>query len=104
MGSSFANIFVDYYEFKLFDTTSKLAMYYCYMDECIAFIHSLNLFHPSLRFIFGKESNLSLSFLDVLVEILLRSSSLPFTGNPHSSVNIYLGIPSVYKNAKPTKS
>ena len=37
-------------------------------DECDLFLDSLNSLHPSLRFIFEKESNLALPFLDVLVE------------------------------------
>ena len=77
MGSPLANIFVGYYESKLFQTTSKPEMYYRYMndtfvvfsneDECDLFLDSLNSLHPSLRFTFEKESNLALPFLDVLV-------------------------------------
>ena len=37
-------------------------------DECNLFSDSLNSLHPSLRFIFEKESNLILPFLDVLVK------------------------------------
>ena len=78
MGSPLANIFVGYYESKLFQTTSKPEMYYRYMDdtfvvfsnedECNLFLDSLNSLHPSLGFTFEKESNLALPFLDVLVE------------------------------------
>ena len=78
LGPAFANIFVGYYESKLFQTTSKPEMYYRYMDdtfvifsnedECDLFLDSLNSLHPSLRFTFEKESNLALPFLDVLVE------------------------------------
>ena len=78
LGPALANIFVGYYESKLFQTTSKPEMYYRYMDdtflvfsyedECDLFLDSLNSLHPSLRFIFEKESNLALPFLDVLVE------------------------------------
>ena len=73
-----ANIFVGYYESKLFQTTSKPEMYYRYMDdtfvvfsnevECNLFLDSLNSLHPSLRFTLEKESNLALPLLDVLVE------------------------------------
>ena len=78
LGSALANIFVGYYESKLFQTTSKSEMYYHYMDsifevfsnedECDLFLDSPNSLHPSLRFTFEKESNLVLPFLDVLVE------------------------------------
>ena len=78
LGPALANIFVGYYESKLFQTTSKPEMYYRYMDdtfavfsnkdECDLFLDSLNAFHPSLRFTFEKESNLALPFRDVLVE------------------------------------
>ena len=78
LGPSLANIFVGYYESQLFQTTSKPEMYYRYMDEtfvvfsnedeCNIFLYSLNSLHPSLRFIFEKESKLALPFLDVLVE------------------------------------
>ena len=82
LGPALANIFVGYYESKLFQTTSKPEMYYRYTndtfavfsneDECDLFRDSLNLLHPFLRFAFEKESNLALPFLDVLVE---KSSS-----------------------------
>ena len=114
LGPALANIFVGYYESKLFQTTSKPEMYYRYMDdtfvvfsnedECDLFSDSLNSLHPSLHFTFEKESNVALPFLDVLVE---KSPSkfitvLPSIGNTHSPVNIYAGIPSVLGNAKLT--
>ena len=78
MGSPLANIFVGYYEFKPFQTTSKLEMYYRCLDDtilvfsnkdkCYLFLDSLNLLNRSLRLTFEKESNLVLPFLDVLVE------------------------------------
>ena len=77
-GPALANIFVGYYESKLFQTTSKPEMYYRYMDDtfvvvsnedvCDLFLDSLNSLHPSLGFTFEKESNLALPFLDVLVK------------------------------------
>ena len=78
LGPVLANIFVGYYESKLFQTTSKPEMYYRSMDdtfvvfsnedECDLFLNILNSLHPSLRFTFEKASNLALPFLDVLVE------------------------------------
>ena len=79
LGPSLACIFAGYYESKLFQTTSKPAMYYRYMDdtfvvfnnkdECDLFLGSLNSLYPSLRFTFEKQFNLALPFLDVLIEI-----------------------------------
>ena len=37
-------------------------------DECDLFLDSLNSLHPSLRFTFEREFNLTLPFLDLLVE------------------------------------
>ena len=64
LGPALANIFVGYYESKLFQTTSKPEMYYRYMDdtfvvfsnedECDLFLDSLNSLHPSLRFTFEE--------------------------------------------------
>ena len=78
LGTALTNIFVGYYESKLFQTTSKPEMYYCYMDDTFAvfsnedesnlFLDSLNSLHPSLCFTVEKESNLVLPFPDVLVE------------------------------------
>ena len=74
LGPSLANIFVGYYESKLFQTTSKPEMYYRYMDDTFVVFSnedecdSLNSLHPPFRFTFEIESNLSLPFLDVLVE------------------------------------
>ena len=82
LGPALANIFVGYYETKLFQTISKPAMYYRYMDDtfvvfnnenqCEVFLERLNSLHPSLQFTLEKESHSSLPFLDVLVE---KSSS-----------------------------
>jgi len=33
LGPALANIFVDYYESKLFESVLKPLMYYCYMDD-----------------------------------------------------------------------
>ena len=80
LGLALANIFVRYSESKLFQTTSMPKIYYRYMDDTFVvpvfsnedefdiLLHGLNLLRPSLRFTFEKESNLVLSFLDVLVE------------------------------------
>ena len=106
-----ANNFVGYHESKLFQNISKPEMYYRYMDdtfpvfsnknECNVFLHSFNLLHPFFfPFSFEKRFNLAFLFLYVFLKNPLPSSSPPFTGSPHSLVNIYAGISPVYKNAK----
>ena len=96
LGPALANIFVGYYESKLFQTTSKPEMYYRYMDdtfvvfsnedECDLFLDSLNSLHPSLYFAFEKESKMALPFPDILVEkspskfITFIYRKLTFTG------------------------
>ena len=72
-----ANIFVRFYESKLFDKISKPQIYYRYVDDTFAlfqdemdsetFLTNLNSLHTSLKFTSEKEVNQSLPFLDVLV-------------------------------------
>ena len=78
LGSALANIFVGYYKSLLLRRVKKPPMYYRYVDDtfaifdnendCDKFLHQLNSLHPSLRFMFEKEVNQSLPFLDVQVE------------------------------------
>ena len=70
LGPALANIFVGYYETKLFQTISKPAMYFRYMDDtfvvfnnenqCEVFLERLNSLHTSLRFTMEKEPHSSL--------------------------------------------
>ena len=65
LGPALANIFIGYYKSKLFQTTSKLEMYYRYMDDtfvvfsneddCDLFLDSLNSLHPSLALLSKKN-------------------------------------------------
>ena len=60
-----ANIFVDYYENKLFSSNSKTFLYQRYVDDifsifttetqCDQFFAVLNSLHPSLRFTVEKK-------------------------------------------------
>ena len=78
LGPFLANVFVEYYEALLFKRVNKPLMYYRYVndtfavfndeDECNEFFSHLNSLHPSLHFIFEKECNRTLSFLEVLIE------------------------------------
>ena len=77
LGPLLANIFVSYYESLLFWRMKKPLMYYHYVDDTFAIFDSendcdkflqLNSLHPSLQFMFEKEVNQSLLFLDVQME------------------------------------
>ena len=73
-----ANIFVEYYEEKLFSQTQKPPTYFRYVDDTFAifdheaeadeFLTKLNCLHPSLKFTFEKEKGKCLPFLCVYVE------------------------------------
>ena len=77
LGPCLANIFVGFYESKLFQTTDKPPMYYRNVDDTFVIFHDekhsdsflskLNSLHPALQFTHEKECNLTLPFLDVLV-------------------------------------
>ena len=77
LGPALANIFVGYYESKLFNEISKPTVYCRYVDDTFSLFHKetefqkflncLNSLHPSLKFTNEIETNNSLPFLDVLV-------------------------------------
>ena len=78
LGPALANIFVGYYEEKLFSQTQKPPKYLRYVDDTFAifdhedeadeFLTKLNCLHPSLKFTFEKEKDKCLPFFDVYVE------------------------------------
>ena len=78
LGPALANIFLGYYEEKLFSEIFKPAVYFRYVDDTFAifrsekdseeFLTRLNNLHSSLRFTFAKEKNSSLPFLDIHFE------------------------------------
>ena len=78
LGPALANIFVGYYEDKLFYQTQKPPTYFRYIDDTFAifdheaeadeFLVKLNYLYPSLKFTFEKEKGKCLPFLDVYVE------------------------------------
>ena len=65
LGPALANIFVGFYEFKLFDKISKPQIYYRYIDDTFAlfqdemdsetFLTNLNSLHTSLKFKVEKK-------------------------------------------------
>ena len=78
LGPALANIFVGYYEEKLFYQTQKPPTYFRYVDDTFAivnheaetdkFLTKLNCLHPFLKFTFEKKKGKCLPFLDAYVE------------------------------------
>ena len=78
LGSALANIFVGYYESKLFSRVQKPTIYFQYVDNTFAifkqegdvdnFLVTFNRLHPALKFTFGKEHDGELPFLNILIE------------------------------------
>ena len=77
LGPALANIFVGFYEEKLFSQISKPSAYFRYIDDTFAmfcneesknFFKQLNCLHLSLKFTFEKEKNNCLPFLNINVE------------------------------------
>ena len=78
LGPALANIFVGYYENKLFQTINEPFFYTRYVDDTFSifraeadadqFLLTLNSLHPALKFTMEKEANQTLIFLDVKVD------------------------------------
>ena len=78
LGPILANIFVGFYEEKLFHEVFKPLIYFRYVDDTFAlfntrvdyhsFLGRLNALHPALTFTHEEEIGGKLPFLDVLVE------------------------------------
>ena len=78
LGPTLANIFVGFWEARLFNSIVSPLAYFCYVDdtfaifrdkkESVSFLSHLNSLHPALQFTHEEETNDCLSFLDVLVE------------------------------------
>ena len=67
LGPALANIFVEYYEKKLFRLNNKPVLYFHYVDDtfaifneesdCDSFLSALNSLHLCLTFTFEKEAD-----------------------------------------------
>ena len=78
LGPALSNMFVGYYEEKLFSQTQKPSTYFRYVDDTFAifdhqaeadeFLTKINCLHPFLKFTFEKEKEKCRPFLDVYVE------------------------------------
>ena len=103
LGPALANIFVGFYEQKLFDQGDKPSVYFRYVDDtcvifeserdCDLFHEKLNLLHPALKFAIEKEQNSSLNFLDVSVDKRALNLLPVCTGNQRFLVITSAGIP-----------
>ena len=77
LGPVFANIFMVKLESELIPTLSNLILWKRYVDDTITLVkngeidnilHTLNSFHPNIRFTFEKEKDNCIAFLDVCIE------------------------------------
>ena len=78
LGPVLTNIFVGYFDSKLFSRVQKLTIYFRYVDDTFVifklesdvddFLVTLNRLHPAPKFAFEKEHDDKLPFLDILVE------------------------------------
>ena len=78
LGPTLANIFVGFYEEKLFASFPKPPTYFRYVDDTFVifdnscehelFLHQLNSMHPALQFTTETEENRCPPFLDVFIE------------------------------------
>ena len=81
LGPALANIFVGYYEEKLFSQKQNHPTYFRYADDTFAifdheaeadeFLTKLNCLHPSLKFTFEKEKGKCLPFLNPSASLII---------------------------------
>ena len=105
LGRALANIFVGYYEERLFSQTQKSPTYFRYVDDTLAiFDHEteadellpkLNCLYLSLKFTFKKEKEKCLPFLDVYVERTDIGFETSVYRKPLSPASVYVGSPLV---------
>ena len=110
LGPALANIFVGYYEEKLFSQTQKPPTYFRYVDDTFAiFVHEaeadefltkLNCLHPSLKFTFEKRKENVYRFLMSTSKEQMLAWRPVYTGNPLLLASICVGSPLVLSNAK----
>ena len=110
LGPALANIFVGYYEKKLFSQTQKPPTYFIYVDDTLAifdheaeadeFLTKLNcLHHPSSSPSKKRKGNVYRFLMFTSKEQMLAWRPV-YTGNPLSLASICVGSPLVLSNAK----
>ena len=103
LGLALANVFVGYYESKLFNRIFKPTIHCRYVDDIFSLFHKeidfqkfltyYNSVRPTLKFAYEIETNNSLPFLDVLVtKSFNKFITLQSIESPLLPVNIFIGI------------
>ena len=111
LGPALANIFVEYYEGKLFSIAQKPPINFRYVDDTFAiFDHEakpdefmvikLNCLYLSLKFTFEKEKTNVYGFLITILKEQVLSLKAVSTGNQLLLANIYVGCSLVLTKVK----
>ena len=111
LGPALANIFVEYYEGKLFSIAQKPPIDLRYVDDTFAIfdqeakpdefmVIKLNCLYLSLKFTFEKEKTNLYGFLITILKEQVLSLKAVSTGNQLSLANIYVGCSLVLTKVK----
>ena len=110
LGSTLANIFVGYYEEKLFSQTQKPPTYFRYVNDTFAifdheveadeFLTKLNCLHPFLKFTFEMRKGNIYGLLMFTSKEQILALKPVYTGDPLSPASIYVGSPLVLSSVK----
>ena len=103
LGSALANIFVGYYEEKLFSQTQKPPISFRYVDDMFAifdheakadkFLTKLNCFYLFLKFTLKKRKENVYCFVMSMSKKQMLALRPVYTGNPLSLASVYVGSP-----------
>ena len=110
LGPTLANIFVSYYEMKLFSRLNETPVYFRYVDdtfvtfhnevEADVFLQELNILHSSLNLLVKKNKKNVYHFWMYLWKELTLALQLVYIANLHLQDNTYVGNLSAQSNAK----
>ena len=110
LGPALADIFVGYYEEKLFSQTQKPSTYFRYVDDTFAifnheaeadeFLTKLNCLHPSSSSPLKKRKGNVYHFLMSTSKEQMLAWRPVYTGNPLSLASMCVGSPLVLSTAK----
>ena len=91
LGPALANLFVDFYEEKLFSQIAKPQVFFRYVDDTFVIFHHeaersefltmLNNFQPSLKFTFEKELENNFLLLTSVLRSVITYLKQKSTGN-----------------------
>ena len=112
LGPALANIFVGYYEEKLFSQTQKPPTYFRYVDDTLTifnheaeaeadeFLTKLNCLHLFLNSPLKMRKENAYRFLMFTMKEQILALKPVYTGNPLSLASIYVGSPLVLSSVK----